>query len=154
MKLAEALLLRGEMQTRLAKLRERLGRCVLVQEGDKPAEDPEKLMGQGAGLISDLYALVARINRTNQSAKMLDGRTMMEAIAERDRLRQTLSLVQFAAQSAAGPATDNRYSLREIRWVPMMSVQKLHAQSDDISQAQRELNAKVQEANWKIELLD
>ena len=43
MKLAEALLLRADMQKKLASLRERIVANAVVQEGDKPHEDPEKL---------------------------------------------------------------------------------------------------------------
>ena len=40
MKLAEALLLRGDMQKKLASLRERIGQNAVVQEGEQPHEDP------------------------------------------------------------------------------------------------------------------
>ena len=42
MKLAEALILRKDLQTRIARIRDRLFANVLVQEGDKPSEDPSE----------------------------------------------------------------------------------------------------------------
>ena len=40
MRLAEALILRGDIQKRLAQLQDRFKRSSWVQEGEKPAEDP------------------------------------------------------------------------------------------------------------------
>ncbi len=44
MKIAEALLLRSDMQKKLASLRERVGQNAVVQQGDEPHEDPTKLI--------------------------------------------------------------------------------------------------------------
>jgi hypothetical protein len=152
MKLAEALLLRKEMQARLAKLRERITKAAVVQQGDKPAEDVERLMAESAGIITDLYALIERLHRTNQFETLPDGRTVAALMAERDRLRQQLALIQFAAEQASSDPNKDRYSPREIKWVPQLDVGKLHKQADDISSKLRELNAALQETNWKIEL--
>ena len=44
MKLAEALILRADLQKRLEQLRQRLILNAQVQEGEQPAEDPESLL--------------------------------------------------------------------------------------------------------------
>ena len=44
MKIGEALTLRSQLQIRFQQLRERLKASVLVQEGEKPPEDPEELL--------------------------------------------------------------------------------------------------------------
>ena len=44
MKLAEALSERADIQKRIQQLRSRLRRNALVQEGEKPAEDPHALL--------------------------------------------------------------------------------------------------------------
>ena len=46
MKLAEALLLRSDLQTKLASLQQRINNNVLIQEGDELSEDPNALMGE------------------------------------------------------------------------------------------------------------
>lgn len=48
MKLAEALILRKDLQTRLVRIQERLNANVLVQEGDRPSEDPTELITKHA----------------------------------------------------------------------------------------------------------
>lgn len=46
MKLAEALMVRSDLQKKLYSLQSRLNKNVLVQEGDEPSEDPVLLLGR------------------------------------------------------------------------------------------------------------
>ena len=152
MKLAEALLLRADMQKKVASLRERIVANAVVQEGEKPSEDPNALLLEAVGALQELESLVARINHTNLAAKLADGRTLTDAIARRDRLVQQHALLTAAA--AGSRKEPDRYGVREIKWVASMDVKKLQKQSDDLAKNIRELNAGIQEANWKVSLID
>ena len=46
MKLAEALSLRKDLETRISKIKDRLENVVRIQEGDQPVEDPQELMNE------------------------------------------------------------------------------------------------------------
>jgi hypothetical protein len=61
-KIAEALLLRADMQKKLASLRERIAQNAVVQEGDHPHEDPSKLMEEAIAVLGQLETLVFQIN--------------------------------------------------------------------------------------------
>lgn len=150
LKLAEALLLRADMQKKVASLRERVVANAVVQEGEKPNEDPNQLLLEATGALSGLEVLVARINKTNLTAKLPDGRTLTEAIAKRDALVQQHALLQAAA--AGSRKEPDRYGVREIKWVAMMDVRKLQKQCDDLARSIRELNGAIQETNWKVVL--
>ncbi len=150
MKLAEALLLRGDVQKKLASLRERIVRNGLVQEGNKPHEDPKELLKEASGVIDELEKLVLSINIANLKHKLPDGRTLTEAIAHRDNLIQQHALLQAAI--GATQKEPDRYSVREIKWVATVEVAKLQRQSADLARKIRELNAKIQETNWSIDL--
>jgi len=150
MKLAEALLLRGDLQKKLTSLRERIVRNGLVQGGNAPHEDPNVLLLEAAGVIDELEALVTSINVANLSNKLPDGRTLTAAIAHRDSLVQRHAMLQAAI--GATQKEPDRYSVREIKWVAAVDVAKLQKQSEDLARQIRELNAKIQETNWKIEL--
>ena len=52
MKLANALSQRSELQTRIRQLEDRLNNNALVQEGERPAEDPMELLKE---LDGDCY---------------------------------------------------------------------------------------------------
>ena len=150
MKLAEALLLRGDVQKKIASLRERIARNVLVQEGNAPNEDPNQMIQEASSTIDELEKLVTSINAANLTNKLPDGRTLTEAMARRDSLVQRHALLQAAI--AATQKEPDRYSVREIKWASAIDVAKLQKQSEDLARQVRELNGSIQETNWKIEL--
>jgi len=149
MKLAEALLLRTDLQKKLASLRERIGQNAVVQEGDKPYEDPNKLLDEAFAVSNELESLVRRINEANLSSLLADGRSLTAAIAHRDTLTQQHSLLQAAVEATQRPP--DRYGISEIKWVAILKIPKLQKQSEEIAKKLRELNAAIQETNWNVE---
>jgi len=152
MKLAEALLLRADLQKKTASLRERVVANAVVQEGEAPNEDPQSLLNEAFGVLDQLEDLVARINRTNGIASLADGRTLTAAIARRDRLVQAHALLQ--ATAAGCRKQPERYGVREIKWKSTLEVAKLQRQVEDVAKNIRELNSALQQANWNTELAD
>jgi hypothetical protein len=150
MKLAEALLLRADLQKKLASLRERVAQNAVIQEGDPVHEDPNELLREAFGVLKQFERLVFLINEANLLHKLPDGRTLTEAIAHRDALAQQHALLLAAV--AATKQDPYRYSAREIKWVATLDVAKLQAQAEDAARRLRELNARVQETNWKVDL--
>lgn len=154
MKLAEALMLRADMQQKLAKLRERIAKCAIIDKGDKPAEDPEALLRQALGITEELRALIVRINATNArvtlKGKEGGGRTLMQAIAQREAWSANHKTLQAAIASL--DAKLEPYSMREIKRVAVLDASKLHKQSEDLAKKIRELNVVIQETNWQHEL--
>ena len=65
MKLAEALQERADLNRKIAQLRQRIAKNVLVQEGELPAEDVEQLAGELNGALGRLAWIITRINLTN-----------------------------------------------------------------------------------------
>lgn len=150
MKLAEALLLRGDLQKKLASLKDRINRNVLVQEGDQPAENPSDLIREASSVLLELESLITAIHKANLNHRLPDGRTLTEAMARRDSLIQKHSLLEGAV--GATRKDPDRYSVREIKWVTMIEVNSLQKQIEDTARQIRELNAAIQETNWKISL--
>ncbi len=150
MKLAEALLLRADIQKKIASLRDRIVASAVVQEGDEPHEKPAELMKQAVGALGDLEELVTKINRANLTTKLKDGRTLTEAIAHRDTLVAQHAL--YVAAIAGSKKEPDRYSAREIKWVATLEVAKLQKQVDDLAKKLRELTAEIQKANWSADL--
>lgn len=150
MKLAEALLLRADLQKKLASLRQRVTENAVVQEGETPHEDPTKLMKEAVGVLKELETLVKRINTANLKHTLPDGRTLTEAIARRERLAQQHALMHAAI--AGSKKEPDRYSMSEIKWVATVEVGKLQKQAEDLAKKTRELNALIQETNWSAEL--
>lgn len=152
MKLAEALIQRADHRKRLDQLRERLLRVARVQEGDEPAEDPAALLAEVERTAAELTRLIQRINRTNSTTPLDDGRTIADAIAERDTLQLRHSIVTALVQAAS--IKQDRFTKSEVRFQSTVNVAGLQQQADDLAQIYRELDTKIQAANWLVELVD
>ena len=150
MKLAEALLLRADLNKKLASLRERINRNAIVQEGETPKEKVEDLLAEATSALEEQQKLVRIINAANESTKLADGRLLADVLALRDTLIAQHSLLNTAI--AATHKDVDRYSQREIKWIAQIDVASLQKQADDLSRKIREVNVTVQAANWQIEI--
>ncbi len=152
MKLAEALMERKAIKTRMEDLKRRIYQSAKVQEGDKPIEEPLALMNELEHERARLEEIIIRINRTNYQALLPGGdMTLMEAIVKKDMLNY-LHMIHINLADKATPVHE-RLSAREIKFVPTVDVAEIRSKADKIAQEYRLLDAKIQEANWKTELI-
>ena len=149
MKLAEALILRADLQTRLEELRNRLNLNAKVQEGEKPAEEPADLLKELDELLTRLEDVMGRINLTN-AATVTDGTSLTEKLARRDCLMQRISMLRSLLSSAAG--TVMRGSRMEVKVYSTVNVAQLQKQVDKLSEELRLLDTAIQGLNWTTDL--
>ncbi|MDO4626497.1 MAG: DIP1984 family protein [Pasteurellaceae bacterium] len=150
MKLAEALMQRADYQRHLAQLQQRLQQNAKYQESEKPAEDPQELLREYRQVANGLRDLIVKINQRNNQVKLNNGINMVEALAERDRLKAEHSTLIHLAESAL-PDQD-RYSRSEIKIISAVDIKLIRKQADEIAKKHRELDVLIQQANWKEEL--
>ena len=151
MKLAEALQERADLNRRIEQLRYRLSNNVLVQEGEKPLEDPAALLEELESSFTRLEWLIARINLTNCAVKV-EGRSLTELIARRD----VLSLRAEAYRRLVEEASQNthRATRTEIKILSAVDVPTLQKQADDASRELRLLDNTLQATNWTADLME
>ncbi len=151
MKLAEALQERADLNRRIEQLRYRLSNNVLVQEGEKPLEDPAALLEELESSFTRLEWLIARINLTNCAVKV-EGRSLTELIARRD----VLSLRAEAYRRLVEEASHNthRATRTEIKILSAVDVPALQRQADDASRELRLLDNTLQATNWTADLME
>ena len=151
MKLAEALQERADINRKIEQLKSRLNNNVLVQEGEQPAEDPEKLKQELDAAISRLSYIISRINLTN-SRVSIDGQTLTELIAKKD----VLSLKISAYKDIVFTASQTAYRARntEIKIRSAITVTDWQSETDAISKELRLLDNKLQAVNWSTELME
>lgn len=151
MKLAEALQERADLNRRIEQLRYRLNNNVLVQEGEKPLEDPAALLEELESSFTRLEWLIARINLTNCAVKV-EGRSLTELIARRDvlslRAKAYRRLVEEASQNT------HRATRTEIKILSAVDVPALQRQADDASRELRLLDNTLQATNWTADLME
>ena len=151
MKLAEALQERADLNRRIEQLRYRLSNNVLVQEGEKPLDDPAALLEELESSFTRLEWLIARINLTNCAVKV-EGRSLTELIARRD----VLSLRAEAYRRLVEEASQNthRATRTEIKILSAVNVPALQRQADDASRELRLLDNTLQATNWTADLME
>lgn len=151
MKLAEALAERSDCQIRIEEMKKRLIRSARVQEGDQPAEDTTELLAETERTFVRMLELVSSINRTNSKTEFDKKRSISDAIAERDVVGKRRDFLAGIADAAS--TRQDRYSKSEVRFVATVSVGKLQTEVDQLAKRYRELDTRLQELNWKTELI-
>ena len=149
MKLAEALVLRADLAKRLEQIKARLQRNAKAQEGEEPAEKPDDLVAEFERAAAEFVTLIANINLTNAAAAV-DSRTLTAALAERDVLRLRQAMYRDLAQAAT--ITQSITTRSEVRFRPTISVAETQRKADELAKELRELDTRIQQINWNVEL--
>jgi hypothetical protein len=154
MKLAEALLLRADRNRSLEQLKQRIQVSARYQEGENPPEDAGDLVAAASGVLDELEVLIRSINRTNSGTPMADGRTVTDALAERDVLRLRYSMLKVSAEAASGGQQGGfiRATRSELKYLRALDVKELRQQAADVARRVRELDARIQQVNWTTDL--
>ena len=151
MKLAEALILRSDLQKRIEQLRVRLNNNAKVQENDEPSENPEELLNELDSNINQLKVLIKQINKTN-CVTVSNGQTLADLIAERDTLTLKSNILRGFLNIAGQKV--NLYSTTEIKIMSTVDVPALQKELDLLSKKIRETDTELQQANWLTELIE
>ena len=153
MKLAEALAARADTQRRLEELRIRIRDNATHQEDEAPAEDANALIQEAERVAVDLTSLVRRINATNAATQVDGVGTITDAIAERDGLAARRKVLADAADAATGRGSF-RVIRSELRLVSTLDVPDLRRRADDLARRRRELDLRIQAADWTTDVLE
>jgi hypothetical protein len=151
LKLAEALVERSDCQNRLDDLKKRMARSARIQEGETPAEDSSELLKEAERVFSRLLDLISAINRTNANTTFDKASSISDAIAKRDITAKKRDFLSGIADAAS--TRQDRYSKSEVKFVATLPIAQLQKQVDQLSKEFRELDTRLQELNWKTELV-
>ncbi|MEG4113253.1 MULTISPECIES: DIP1984 family protein [unclassified Microcoleus] len=152
MKLAEALILRADCQKRMEQLRDRLTISAKIQEGEEPPENPQALISEVDGGVQELEDLIKKINKTNSLTTLEDGVSLSDALAKRDALALKRGIYKSLVDESA--VRQDRYSRSEVKFFSTINIGEVQTLMDRMSRQYRELDTKIQQANWNTELID
>lgn len=136
----------------MLQIAERVKNAARIQDGDVPPEDARELLEEYDRLATEFTDIVARINHTNLTVQVSGVGTMTEALARRDTLKLSVNTWRTAADTAS--STQTRTTRSEVKFVPGLNVKEARDRVDRLSKELRELDIKIQEANWASELVD
>lgn len=100
MKLAEALLLRRDLESKLTLLREEIASSAVIQEGDTLDHDIDDLLLDYETTNQEFAQLVIAINQRNAVAKIGEQETIVS------RIRETGSFKAFACDANGNIGSD------------------------------------------------
>lgn len=122
-----------------------------IQEGDIPAENPAELESELEEVAQQLTAMIQRINRTNSSTRF-GTQTLADALAVRDVLKMRYNA--FRELATAASTAQGRTTRSEIKFISTVSVAATQRKADDLAREYRELDTRIQEADWLTLLQD
>ena len=150
MKLAEALLLRRDLENRLQILRAEITDSVLVQEGDTLDRSVTDLLADYQEASQQLDEIARQINHTNATTPLVDSDiSLVDALSQRERLRQSHALyTQILASAKTGP----RMGRNEIRYIRTIDTQEITKWLNQTAQSLRQIDGQIQQTNWVTDL--
>lgn len=150
MKLAEALLLRRDLEANLTAMKQEILANALIQEGDSFDISLEELLQDYQKTNEEFSQLVVKINQRNSSAILYDSdKLIVEALEERESLRREHGLFNETIEAASDI---RRFGRNEIRMVRTVDTKELTKKMNEISKKLRELDGKIQQTNWLVDL--
>lgn len=150
--LGEALANRSDLQKRLGQVQSAAVNAARFVEGETPEESAAEFLAEARSLVTQLEDLVRRINRTNSFTELEDGFTIADAIARRDALAKRRGVVQAVLNAAQ---SGNRYRTKDdLKEVTNVDVRALRREVDDLAREYRELDVRLQAANWTAVLAE
>ncbi len=153
MKLAEALLHRKDLQTRIKEHQEALETAVVTPQGLGPDEEPQALLHAVEASHAQLESLIVRINRTNNQALLPNGISLMEAIARRDTLSKRIEHLKSLLKAILGRNRREYWTDSAPVQVTHLSPEQLRAQVNGLAKDLRELDLAIQATNWSSDLI-
>lgn len=111
------------------------------------------MIEEAEAALTRLQSLIRRINVTNARLDLGPDGTMTDALAARDVLRLRHAVLTDAAAAASGANEQYLRQMRsELRQVSALPVAALRARADAVAQELRELDNRIQQANWSHDL--
>jgi len=151
MKLAEALIIRADLQKKIAQIKNRMLLNAKIQDGEEVAEPIADLLLEFNEANSALESLIKRINKTNASVPYNDGK-IIDAIVERDCLSAKIKAYRELYEAAI--VKREMFTRTEIKYIRCVDLGELQKQVYNLAKEYCELDIKLQKANWYTELVD
>ena len=151
MKLAEALIIRADLQKKIAQSKNRMLLNAKIQDGDEVAEPIAQLFSEFNKASSALESLIKQINKTNASVPYRDGK-IIDAIVERDCLSAKIKAYRELYEAAI--VEREIFTRTEIKYIRCVDLSELQKKISSLSKEYRECDIKLQEANWHTDLAD
>jgi hypothetical protein len=152
MKLAEALMIRGQYKSDIENLRKRAIEAAKIRDGETIIEDANDMISSAEKINTKLENLIIKINRTNEATVMDDGARLSDALVKRDFFIKKNHIIKSVIESARERSRGWYDSEKTSRIT--VDVAMLERRSEYIVREYRELDARIQALNWATDLIE
>ncbi len=152
MTLAELLLERGELKKRVSELENRVITNVKFEEGQESYEDPELLLEKLSSTYSKLETLIEKTNRANATSTIDSGETIEQLIIKRQLLESKIASLKNIYEKTMN--SRDRFSdyAENVKYELRIDAKSFVKNLNSLCKESRELNLKIQRANWITEV--
>lgn len=158
MKLAEALKLREGLNSETSRIDSKIRQSLILQEGKTPLYNVDKKYDEFVAKTTELYRLAMSTNYTNNTVEIKDGtlcltkaKTIGEVLIHRKFLKKKLELLEKIVEK--GQEKDLE-SIDEIRFKSFVDIEVYDTKAEDVRKQIQELDTKLQELTWEIDLIE
>jgi 6-phosphogluconate dehydrogenase len=124
---------------------------VRLPEDEEPTGIPDELFKRYDANMARLEELVRRINLTNASVKMENGKSITEAMARRDCLSSMVRVYKEIYDVLTSHDREFNHEGR-VKYVRFANYAELRDKINHLSQEFRILDTAIQGLNWTVEL--
>lgn len=103
-------------------------------------------------MLSQLEDLIKKINKTNSHVTFDGNKKISDALAERDMLALHRNIVQDVIHHAS--IKQDRFTKSEVKYYATVDIAALQREADQLAKKYRELDTRIQELNWKTDLME
>jgi len=136
-------------------IQRRLEAVSLVEEGEKPVEDPSALLDKHLSTSERLESLAVKIASANQDNNVQFGGhtlTLSKALAKREQLRFRVNFLRGFHESLVTGTRSRYYGSDTGKITRIIHPSEIETQLNHASSDLRNLNSAIQEKNWTTDL--
>ena len=154
MNILEALNLKKDLQNRIENLRRRYVNSVTVKKGEKPIEDPQKLLVELEDSFSQFNDICCRISAANTATRNCKGQTLKQLMVELSIVEQRKDCLNRAFEEVLFGDAEvySYYNKPQSDYDVTIDIDSLKKEIDNQESRLRQLTSEIQKLNLTTEI--
>lgn len=154
MNILEALNLKKDLQNRIESLRRRYVNSVTVKKGEKPIEDPQKLLVELEDCFTQLNDISYRISAANTATRNGKGQTIKQLMIEQSIVEQRKECLNRAFEEVLFGDAEvySYYNKPQSEYDVTIDIESLKKEIDNQEIRYRQLTSEIQKLELTTEI--
>ncbi len=154
MNILEALNLKKDLKNRIESLRRRYVNSVTIMKGEKPIEDPQKLLVELEDFFSQLNDISCRISAANTATRNRKGQTLKQLMIEQSIVEQRKECLDRAFEEVLFGDAEvySCYKKPQSDYDVTIDIESLKKEIDNQEIRLRQLTSEIQQLDLTTEI--